>query len=105
MPDFPNLIPRSRYMNKEVTYHEYYGQFVTDAIKDRVVNAIGLARIVGSTDEHFNDIPLKEWDALHDTIVLLAGRHIAAANGGGLSLSDTGCVAKTAARQVRAAQQ
>lgn len=79
------MYTRKQYMNKECTHREFYGQHMTLPIINMVVRAIGKDRLLRSTDEHLNDIPLKEWDNLHP---LLGG-----------SLSDSVCFAKEAARQ------
>ena len=54
---------RKDYMSNKCTHEEYYGQLVTQSIKDHVARAIpqGLAK---STDPHFNDIPLATWDRI-----------------------------------------
>lgn len=51
-------------MNGEYSHNEYYEQWVTDEMMDYVVSKIGADRLLGSTDEHFNDIPLPKWDGL-----------------------------------------
>ena len=93
---------RTQYMNKEISHNEYYGQFATSGVIDLVRAAIGEDKIKNSTDESFNDIPLRQWDNLNNSIRMICGRSIADANGtGGISLSDTVCVAKAAARKIR----
>ena len=95
---------RKQYMNKECTHDEYYSQFVNSNVIDAVNLCIGNDKILSSKCEHFNDIPLKNWDDMNLTIRALCGRSIANANGtGGISLSDTVCVAKAAARQIKEA--
>jgi hypothetical protein len=85
---------------KECSYREYYGQFVTDPIREAVANAIGRERICESTDPFFNDIPLARWDDL--PWFYSVDRVIAGANGtGGVSPSDKVCVMKEAAQQIR----
>lgn len=64
MEKLPNVIKRSEYMDGKYSFNEYYRQFVTPEILDRVSKAIGVDRIKASTDEHLNDIPMKEWDAI-----------------------------------------
>ena len=96
------MITRKQYMNNECTYREYYGQFVNSSVKNIVANHIGVERIKKSTDDSFNDIPLNQWDALNSSILNIAGRAIANANGtGGISLSDSVCTAKEAAKQIK----
>lgn len=86
---------RQKYMTNEMTHQEYY---------------IGLAKIMGlngvamipneqikaSTDESFNDIPLKKWDDHHGLVSHLAYQHFPV-----WSLSDTVCVLKAIAREIR----
>lgn len=78
-------------------HRAYYGQFVTPALIDYVVWAIGADVINASTDPHMNDIPLRLWDALSTAENRLAIR-----------FSDVGetqtssvmvCICKEAARQ------
>jgi len=98
-----NLVSYSRkdYMDRKVTHQEYYFQFGKHLI-DYVQSIIGKDRIINSTDPHFNDIPLKLWDDMEDSIRMMVGRKIGEANGtGGLSLSDTVCAAKSAAKHIR----
>ena len=58
------MFTRKQYMNKECTHRQYYGQFVTPATKAHVLRGIGLAALKKSTDPHFNDIALTNWDNL-----------------------------------------
>ncbi len=90
---------RAQYMAKECSHAEYYGQFITPAIRSRVASVIGAKRIAASKDEHLNDIALASWDSLSQypefrtplrTALATAGDH--------LSLSGVVCVAKVAAR-------
>lgn len=98
---------RKQYMAGEISHDDYYGQFVGASVLDLVSRAIGSDRIIRSEDEHFNDIPLSLWDALHPGIRRICGLAISESNSstssgsGGVSLSDTVCVAKAAARQIR----
>ena len=104
---------RAQYLNREVDHETYYDQFVNKAVRDTVSLCIGESRIKASTDEHFNDIPLENWDRmsfhkLRDGTVVPAIlpdwclQAVSKANGsGGYSLSDVVCIAKAAARQIR----
>lgn len=95
------MITRKQYLAQEVSHQEYYGQFVTDGVRRIVAAAIGNG-IFNSVDPHFNDIPLDKWDRLYFIIRSAVGRQINEANDSvGVSLSDTVCVAKEAARQIR----
>lgn len=91
-------------------HREYYGQFVTSAVIGLVQRRFG-ARLLESTDPHFNDIPLSQWDALEPSIKYLCLSHMGDVNGylwkdpyGRRSIlwsrSDAVCIAKEAARQI-----
>lgn len=94
-------VQRHRYqVSKELTHDQFYswlaariGLTTTD-----VENWIGRDAILGSTDPHLNDIPLKRWDALHP-LVLSYARSCA---GGpfGWSLCESVCCLKALAQQV-----
>ncbi len=87
-------------------HREYYGQFVDEEIKRRVLLFIGREAIIASTDPHFNDIPLRKWDNL-------AGFYSAWSEGWkaekgedgrrrvGVSLANCVCIYKEAARQIK----
>jgi hypothetical protein len=100
---------RAAYMANECTHAEYYDQFVSEGLMNAVGSAIGVKRIKESTDEHFNDIPLQQWDNLQGLVGAYCGSALAESNastsGGvrGISLSDSVCVAKAAARRIKAA--
>jgi hypothetical protein len=53
---------RQQYMNKECTHQEYYLPIAQECGISLVESLIAF-KILHSTDPHFNDIPLKEWDA------------------------------------------
>lgn len=82
-------------------YHRYYSQFVTPDTVRIVVEVIGGERILASTDPHFNDIQLINWDVLPAVLDLdklkLAGDY--------LSVAGKVCVMKTAARMWRDGEQ
>ena len=95
------MYTRKQYMNKECSHNEYYEQF-GQHLTNLVGQTIGVKRIKNSTDDSFNDIPLKRWDALAPLVRSTVGRMLAEANGtGGISLSDCVCSAKAAARIIR----
>lgn len=58
------LFTHKDYMDKKCSHREYFAQFVTNGTLNAVSRSIGKDRIVASTDPHFNDIPLRKWDAL-----------------------------------------
>ena len=57
------MITRKQYLNKEFSFREYYGQFSTPDTVARVANYIGVEKLLASTDEHLNDIPMHIWDS------------------------------------------
>lgn len=108
------MFTRKDYMNKACTHREYYGQFVNDGVIRLVLHRIGRKAILGSTDPHFNDIPLHRWDALcgfdgrpysGGTFTGGAVYPLVAAKfkelGQHVSPSDLLCVLKEAARQIK----
>lgn len=86
------------------THRKYYAQFVTPAVKTFVAVQIGVGRIKASTDPHMNDIPLELWDRLHEQIRAHCVSLMRQIGGtGGYSLSDSVCIAKEAAKQIKEA--
>lgn len=85
-------------------HREYYAQYVNAWVIRCVQTWIGAKRILASTDPHFNDIPLADWDRLDCWIRPHGARiykRLHNASVGVWSLADTVCVAKEAAQQVR----
>ena len=100
------IYTRAEYMEDSKTdglaaHRRYYGQFVTDGTKFRVLQSIGLDRLMQSTNPHFNDIPLPLWDRLTPK---LPGSEGFAKAGDYYTLSNGVCLAKEAARQIVEAQ-
>lgn len=100
---------RSQYMNKACTHQEFYIQFVTSSIRKLVETKFG-DRIRRSTNEWFNDIPLKEWDFLADITFRTMNREAWRAavcphldRGLLWSMSDNVCILKAAAQEIRQA--
>ncbi|CAM0091292.1 hypothetical protein SIPHO059v1_p0087 [Vibrio phage 264E42.1] len=91
---------REQFINKECTGSEYYRQFVTEGYLNKVASYIGRDRIVASTCPNFSDIPLKEWDSVSAPLGTNEAMHRL---GDYLTLSGMVCIAKEAARQIRAA--
>ena len=93
------IFTRKDYMSNKCTHEEYYGQLVTQNIRDHVARAIPDA-IVKSKDPTFNDIPLHTWDRISEYSV---------PNSEFKKLGDFRtsmglvCVFKEAARQIREA--
>ena len=96
------MITREQYISSNggmPAHRAYYGQFVNADLMQWVVKHIGQSRILSSTDPHLNDIPLREWDALHGMLAMWCKRAVCATTSGGYSLSDSVCIAKESARQ------
>ena len=92
------IYTRKDYMSDKCTHEEYYGQLVTQGMKDHIVRAIPQA-VARSTDPVFNDIPLSTWDRLGSAYSL---RDEFRALGDIKSSAGVVCVLKEAARQVKA---
>ena len=91
------IYTRKDYMSDKCTHEEYYGQLVTQGMKDHIARAIPQA-LAKSTDPVFNDIPLSTWDRLGMAYSLRSEFEAL-----GDIKSDAGmvCVLKEAARQVK----
>ena len=95
------MITRKEYMAGDATHEEYYSQFVDGALLREVSRVIGTARIVESTDPHFNDIALADWDKAGASIPLHTLQKLREAQpGAGVSLSDRVCIVKAAAAAI-----
>ena len=103
------MFTRTQYLNKECTHREYWAQFVTPSMKAMVRSNIGLERLQRSTDPHFNDIPLINWDGMKNMtfhmLNMTKWREIqypeyAGLTSVGWSMSDNTCLLKEAARQL-----
>lgn len=103
------MYTRKDYMDGKVTHDAYYSQFVTPEVRAIVARCIGAGRIRASTDPHFNDIPLREWDAIIGftdgpqprVATSLGVRTALEAAGDSVSASTLTCVMKAAARQIK----
>ena len=88
---------RKDYMSGKCTHAEYYGQLVTQNMKNHITLAIPQA-LERSTDPNFNDIPLSTWDRMGLAYGL---RNEFSALGDIKSMAGMVCVLKEAARQVK----
>ena len=91
------MFTRKDYMADKCTHTEYYGQLVTQGMKDHIVRSISQT-LAKSTDPHFNDIPLSTWDRLGMVYNL---RSEFKELGDFKSMAGMVCVLKEAARQVK----
>jgi len=85
------------YLNKVCTHRQYYAQFVTQGQKNRVLNQIGLDKLLKSEDEHLNDIPLKQWDNIGLSMV---PANLLKEHGDSYTLAVSVCINKEAAKQI-----
>jgi len=103
---------RQQYLDGDVTHREYYAQFITPEMVRDVKTHISVAVIKASKNEHFDDIPIKKWDALSGCVFQcgqlvrrpmipksLADR--VRAVGDGVSPSTLICIYKEIARQIQ----
>lgn len=96
------MITRKQYMqNANELHHQYYMQFINKDLMQFVVNAIGVDRIMQSTDKHMNDIPLKYWDNLMFGIPQTCNRAMIVECKEMWSLNTSVCIAKAAAKQFK----
>jgi len=99
------MITRKKYIAGDATHEEYYSQFVDSILISIVSTVIGTTRIVESTDPHFNDISLADWDKAGECIPLRILQKLREAEpGAGVSLSDRVCIVKAAAAAIADAQ-
>lgn len=90
-----HLLSQEHREKAEKLYQKYYGQLVTESTKRAVKAAIGMERLLASTDPHLNDIPLKRWDDLY-----LPSIPSMKPLGDYLTPAGRVCIAKEAARQL-----
>jgi hypothetical protein len=103
-------ITRKRYLDREITHHEYYGAIVELLGEEELQRLLPGARTPAewreliAADEHLNNVPLRRWDALDYYVRSMAARADrdalrAITGSNGWSLSDSVCTLKTAARR------
>ena len=107
------MITRHQYLQNTKLHNEYYGQFVTDFIKQMVKRRFGIERLVAAyqEDKNLNNIPLVNWDGLgihlmhpslkneeHSSPYL--DHELIKATGQGYSNAGAVCILKEAARQL-----
>ena len=94
------MLTRKQYLNKECSFDEYYGQFLTPGIIRHVEHYIGRDAIMESTDPHLNDIPLERWDRVFLKCPATVN-HAMREGGDYPTLGGLVCLAKTAARRIK----
>lgn len=98
---------RKQYMAGEISFEDYYQQFVTENTRAIVATYIGIEAVGNSEDAYMNDIPLKRWDAASDALahvdLLPLMESNASTNHGGvlsIALADKVCLLKASARSM-----
>lgn len=94
------MITRDEYLkNSEELHRSYYGQMVTEQVRDMVRRAFGqetLRAVYAQGDTYFNSIALLKWDVLASYV----NRESFKTYGDFYSLAGGVCVCKEAARQL-----
>ena len=98
------IFERKMYLAEVITHREYYGQFVTDAVRELVKNTFGIAALkaASSSEKGLSSISLAKWDHLVSTslkhhsdvqsMLKIAGDY--------LTLAGGVCLLKEAAQQI-----
>lgn len=94
-----SIITRRMFINGGCTLDEYYGQFVNEEIKKRVLEGITIQRLRVSRLENFDDIPYQTWIDIIPVVDVELERKIYAA-GDFVMYSDIVNIHKVAARQM-----
>ena len=99
------MITRQQYLQNTNLHNEYYGQFVTNDIRQMVLQRFGIKQLaeVHQEDEDLNNIPLVNWDGLgiyllHDSPFL--NHNLIKETQQGYSNAGAVCILKEAARQL-----
>lgn len=79
-------------------HRRYYAQFVTPEVRLLLTRFFPVHELLSSTDPHFNDLPLRRWDAAVCWLPKAVGDSMRA-QGDYLTLGGGVCVLKEAARQ------
>lgn len=99
------IFTRAEYMaggdDQHAAHRRYYGQFVTPRERAIVKTTFGIDLLRASADPYFNDIPILLWDALiyqvgYETWAAMRD----AGDPGPVSLGNSACLFKEAARQL-----
>ena len=91
------LQSRADYMNDLISHDDFYAQFVSSSTIENVKRFIGIDNIKASTCEHFNDIPLKNWDRLPK----ICSKELLDLCGETYTMATHVCIMKNAARQIK----
>lgn len=93
------MITREQYLRGEFSHREYYSQFVTQGVKDKVLYRLPIETLKASTDPHFNDIQLSIWDSMMPIWPFYINSRIKQC-GDYLTKAGAVCILKEAAKQI-----
>jgi hypothetical protein len=93
------LISRLDYMNKKASHEQYYAQFVTPGVLNRIKNAFSRKDLEAGKDDHFNNIPLQYWNELMPVVPYEIVNKLNAC-GDSPTLAGVVCILKEGARQL-----
>jgi len=96
------MFTRKDYMDGKCIHRQYYAQFVTNYIKDTVLNKFGIEKLVKSfnEDKYFNNISLSTWDRINYCVDTNPTLDLLKSLGEGYSLAGAVCILKEAAQQL-----
>lgn len=94
--------PRDTHEDSHAIHRQYYGQFVTEEVKNAVEERFGMEALIKAyaKDPSLNSIPLAHWDALTLNIKRAVNADSIKEAGEGWSFSTGVCILKEAARQL-----
>lgn len=90
---------RSDYMSGACTHREYYSQFVTERLKEKLLARMPEKRLRDSQCEHYNDIPLHLWDRI--SLIATSADTELRELGDFPTLAGRVCILKEAAKQIK----
>ena len=111
---FTRMYSRKDYLNNVCTFEQYYGQFVNEAVKRKVLRHFSKDVLKSSfeKDEHLNNLPMRVWDGvggfafrggdmiMRPTSIEPVDIKLIREAGEGVSAYTMVCIYKEAARQI-----
>lgn len=95
------MFTRNQYMAGEVSFQDYYSQFVTEPIKHGAESYGLVEKSRQSKDKWLNDVPLKLWDQFGERWVkTVVNKKLIAETGEGLAPSTLVCIGKVAVANI-----
>ena len=93
------IITRKRYLSEPGLFHAYFLQFGTALSRNAMCGEFGPEELLGSTDEHLNDLALARWDDLARKCYPLFDHDAIREAGEIYSLSTAVCTLKAQAKE------